>query len=519
VLLAGAVVGVAPGVAATAARSSHQKSASVPYPGQLNAVTAAPGGNAWAVGYEPGATLVQRWNGKAWRHAPSLDLGPSGDLYGVAATSANSAWAVGYLPGPTNSATLIARWNGKAWKRVSSPNPGPDGSILQGVAVTSARNAWAVGETGGEKSVILHWNGKAWKRVSSPSPGPEGNFLYGVAAASARSAWAVGYADDEGTITTLILHWNGKAWKRVPSPSPSGSILNGVAATSAANAWAVGYTAVYSEGWKTLILHWNGKVWRQVPSPDPVAVSSTKLTVNTLQGVTAGAAGATWAVGYSEVALKGSKTMILHWNGKAWKQAPSPNPFCATCDILYGVTASSARSAWAVGTVNAGGEVVILRWNGKTWKNSSSAPVTASVSTASAGLASPASVTKARPLPVLYNLAKNGNWNLAQRKPAIFFLAADGSAALGDKAHHLKWTRWAATSAAAKGDYYYRTGPCCKYHSDAVTITANHVVRQNARTSWYDRITIRFSERKSVTLQFERIDGFGFWKTIAGRFP
>jgi hypothetical protein len=132
--------------------------------------------------------------------------------------------------------------------------------------------------------------------------------------------------------------------------------------------------------------------------------------------------------------------------------------------------------------------------------------------------AAPAS---ARPLPVLYNLGGSGtsSWNLAQRRPVIFYLAADGSAALGEKAHHLKWTKWSATAAAATGDYYYRTGACCKYRSDAVKITANHVVRQNAKKSWYDRMTIRFSKSKSVTIQFERVDGFGFWKTVAGRFP
>ena len=145
--------------------------------------------------------------------------------------------------------------------------------------------------------------------------------------------------------------------------------------------------------------------------------------------------------------------------------------------------------------------------------------VAGSVIPASAEISRPASPAKAAPLPVLYNLAPGGNWNLAQRKPAIFFLAADGSAALGEKAHHLKWIRWNATSAAASGRYYYRTGACCKYRSDAVTITANHVVHQNAQKSWYDRMTIKFSKTKSVTIQFERIDGFGYWKTVAGQFP
>jgi len=373
-MLAAVVAGTAVPAAAVPAAARHRP-AGTPFPGQLNAVAATSASNAWAVGYSTGETLTEHWNGKAWKFVNSLNLGASGDLYGVAPLSAADAWAVGYLPGPSGSASLIARWNGKTWKRVKSPNPGTGGSILQGVAATSAKNAWAVGETSAEKTLILRWNGTAWKQVPSPSPGPNGDFLYGVTATSATSAWAVGVAHSPTATSTLILHWNGKAWKRVASPSPGaqGSTLYGVSASSPTNAWAVGYTAVYAEGWKTLIEHWNGKTWRQVPSPDPVTVSSSKLTWNILQSVSAVSAGSAWAAGYSEEALKGSKDLILRWTGKAWKQVPSPNPFCATCDSLFGVTARPAGHAWAVGTVNTGAEVTILRWTGTAWKNSPSA--------------------------------------------------------------------------------------------------------------------------------------------------
>ena len=42
----------------------------------------------------------------------------------------------------------------------------------------------------------------------------------------------------------------------------TGGELNGVAATAAGNAWAVGYTGT-SGRTKTLILHWNGRAGRQ----------------------------------------------------------------------------------------------------------------------------------------------------------------------------------------------------------------------------------------------------------------
>jgi hypothetical protein len=122
----------------------------------------------------------------------------------VAATSATSAWAVG----STGAYTLIERWNGTAWKQVPSPTPTSGGS-LNAVAATSGRNAWAVGSYGSgpsTRALIEHWNGTAWKQV--PSPGDAGNSsLNGVAATSATNTWAVGLPTD----SILILRCNGTA--------------------------------------------------------------------------------------------------------------------------------------------------------------------------------------------------------------------------------------------------------------------------------------------------------------------
>jgi len=40
--------------------------------------------------------------------------------------------------------------------------------------------------------------------------------------------------------------------------------------------------------------------------------------------------------------------LILHWDGTAWTQVPSPNP--ARDNVLTGVAATSASNAWAVGS-------------------------------------------------------------------------------------------------------------------------------------------------------------------------
>jgi hypothetical protein len=363
---------------------ARPQASSDPYPGQFNGTAIAPGGTAWAVGYEPGLALAERFNGKGWVDEPSLISAGDGDLYSVSATSAGNAWAVGYLANYTDiNVPLIVHWNGKAWKRVVIPD-GPTGLTLSGVTAVSASNVWAVGTTGAGAE-ILHWNGKSWSKVPTPDTG-KSSALFGVAATSASNIWAVGDEDTGGTSSTLILHWNGKTWSRVPSPTGESAQLNAVTAASAGSAWAVGYRYVetvyngisYSTE-QTLILHWNGKSWATAASPNPH--TSYGLWDDELNGVSATSASNAWAVGTEEIpgvsATSGSYTMILHWNGKTWARVSSPNPFCATCDSLTGVAASSAKNAWAVGTLNAGGEVVILHWNGTRWANATSANVLA----------------------------------------------------------------------------------------------------------------------------------------------
>ena len=282
-----------------------------------------------------------------------------GVLESVAAVSARNAWAVGFTGSFSGAhGSLIVHWNGTAWRRV--PSPASRGGWLNGVAVTSAGNAWAVGFAG-SKSLILHWNGTLWKRAVSPNL-PGGADLAGVAATSARNAWAVGCIGCTISATSspqpLIVRWNGSAWKRVPSPTaPGGAILVGVAATSARNAWAVGFAPTHSAStpFRSVILEWNGTAWRRVSSPGSRG--------GLLEGVAATSAGNAWAVGFS---FANGKSLILHWNGAAWKLVPSAN----SPAFLVGVAATSARDVWAVGYIlrGPGDKPVILHWNGSAWK-------------------------------------------------------------------------------------------------------------------------------------------------------
>jgi hypothetical protein len=192
------------------------------------------------------------------------------------------------------------------------------------VAATSATNAWAVGSehdraAGGVNLMLIeHWNGHAWKVQSSPTPpGDDGGALTGVAATSATNAWAVGAYQRHGVgAVTVIERWNGHAWKIQSSPNPgggSGSELNAVTATSAGNAWAVGDTNFTGGAARTLILHWNGHAWKVQQSPNPGSRS------NALDGVSAVSASNAWAVGSFQHQGKAPRTLAMRFNPSRWR--------------------------------------------------------------------------------------------------------------------------------------------------------------------------------------------------------
>jgi hypothetical protein len=234
------------------------------------------------------------------------------------------------------------------------------------VAVLSPCNAWAVGNYDPGQTLITHWDGASWTAVPSPNPGTDDR-LSAVTALTASNAWAVGEYDDGTAIRTLTEHWDGTAWTQVPSPNVSGSTVNALVAvrgTSATNVWAVGSYHNSNNVSQTLILHWNGSAWKVVPSPDP----SGPALDQELTGVSGSSAQDAWAVGFYYTGAL-DKSMILHWNGTSWKQVTSPNPGTQGT-LLEGVRTTSASNAWAVGWYNNGAadKTLTVRWNGSAWK-------------------------------------------------------------------------------------------------------------------------------------------------------
>lgn len=310
------------------------------------------------------------------------DIGYS-KLNGVTVLSRCNAWAVGWWQSGTTDLTLVEHWNGRAWKKVPTPTPaGSTQAELLGVSAISSHDIWAVGTyfRGGEYTLVEHWDGTDWSQVRSPSPGRNGTeanaSLVSVAAVSPTDAWAVGsYADllHHNSVKTLIERWDGARWSQVPSPNPGtpdqqGQAFNGLSGVTALPGpigWAVGsYNSSLAVS-RTLILRWTGKVWRQVPSPN-----GTLSSVNHLSGVSASAASNAWAVG-GYWNGSGPTTLVARWNGRRWARVASPNPSPAPSpEALNAVLTTSPTNVWAAGywSSPAVGEVTwILHWNGLKW--------------------------------------------------------------------------------------------------------------------------------------------------------
>ena len=379
--------GVLVGSPAVRAGAMSVTAPAAPAQGALLSVAATSATNAWAVGFRFGGqanrTLIEHWNGTSWRQVKSLSPGGVGhdaELLGVTALSKNNAWAVGFFSDGALDHTLVEHWNGTSWRHVPSPGPvEAPGDHLTSVVAISPANVWAVGTvtnflSGEDTADTFHWNGHSWKEVAPPNPGGFlGSELLGVTATSAGNVWAVGdYPDGKPEATkTLIVHWTGRKWKRVPSPNPTGdtepNVLSSVSATSGSNAWAVGFAVKqFPHAAVTVILRWNGKSWKQLPSPRPGRGDDDELS-----GVAALSASDAFAVGNFRDPANRLRNLVVRWNGRSWSLVPSPTPPPPARESgLSAVAATSARNAWAVGFYVVGSveKVIVLHWNGRSWR-------------------------------------------------------------------------------------------------------------------------------------------------------
>jgi hypothetical protein len=363
----------------------------------------------WAVGNTGNINSTKneilRWNGRKW-HAVSVP-NPAGtsaqkmnELSAVRCLTVTDCSAVGTVSrNDTTSLAEVLHWNGKHWSKQSVPQPGGaktwDITTLLDSTCASARNCWAVGAYGFDNgatirvsNLILHWNGKRWSKVSGvPNPvsaSTRFNLLSAVRCLSATDCVADG--QDTKTTTTgsltsnQALHWNGKKWSVQSTPNPAGtalgdfSELRGLGCSSSTSCWGVGADGNNeSPTQKTLneILHWNGKKWTRsaVPNPGGSAVGA----FNQLNGATCSSTKNCWAVGTYANSAGARVNEALHWNGKKWSVAKTPDlagTAMSDSNTLKSVRCTSASNCWAVGSAQKSGQALqneILHWNGKKW--------------------------------------------------------------------------------------------------------------------------------------------------------
>ena len=335
--------------------------------------------------------VVQFWDGTSWTQQPSPNPEGSASLQAVAALSGTDVWAVGsYGVGGVDGKALAQHWDGSSWQQVPIPTPtGANEAHLNALAAVSATDIWAVGAWAGVHTgpvagypyfaLIEHWDGTSWTIVPSPAPGVSRQ-LSGVVALSANDVWAVGayqfgysHAHLVGS-RTLVLHWNGRVWKRVASPNPGPrqyqwSQLSGIAAVSSTSAWAVGsYNARvrvrrgFSNQTRSLALHWNGKAWTQKASPTPRASGG-------LSAVAAVGPNDVWAVGGYHNG-HGGRPLAEHWNGHSWRTVPVHTGIAgASHQGLNSLAVLAQNDIWAVGFYSSydTDQTLSEHWDGQDW--------------------------------------------------------------------------------------------------------------------------------------------------------
>ena len=118
------------------------------------------------------------------------------------------------------------------------------------------------------------------------------------------------------------------------------------------------------------MLHWDGTAWTQVPSPTPGLRNGGGL----LTGVSALTGSDAWASGFYNTNSGGEGTLLLHWNGTSWTRVPSPTPRPGGStggSFLNGVDMVATGDVWSAGGTlfdSTGKErTLLLHWNGVAW--------------------------------------------------------------------------------------------------------------------------------------------------------
>lgn len=392
-----AAAGIPGGVQAAAGRSAAARLSGSAWPsGSARPSAAADTGRGWLLATLTGSPVPG--SPVPGRNMPGV-AGAASELDGVFCASAANCWADGYVTRGTVTVGVMLHWNGRTWRAVRVPNPAGtrahDSNELFAVRCLDARDCWAVGDDSRDGKATygeaLHWNGGNWSSVATPRPGgskpSDVTEIADATCTAAKSCWAVGEDGSNSglkeVIRNLALHWNGKRWSQVRVANPAGSspghynTLSAVRCVSPDNCLAVGGVGTPPDSLtynaRNEALRWNGKRWSLQTSPDPGGTASG--ADSQLVTLACGAATSCWAGGYygSNVPTLTVENQILHWTGRKWTKAVTPEPdgtAVGAINYVIGATCTSSKNCWAVGTYGNSVEAVLnqaLHWNGKKW--------------------------------------------------------------------------------------------------------------------------------------------------------
>jgi Carboxypeptidase regulatory-like domain len=271
-----------------------------------------------------------------------------------------------------------------AWGTEPVPAGLGDG-VLNAISVGSASNIWAVGQKEvlwHRYSLTLHYDGSSWTVV--PSPQADGLHLEDVVTVGPGDAWAVGWSGSPSSLDdrSMALHWDGIAWTVLPTPQPGGTSVDRLFAVDAAatdDVWATGVYWDDRAAEHSVILHWDGSAWRRVPLGLPRLTSSARGACDTyggLTGITVVSPADVWAVG---------DATTCRYDGARWTEVPSPQPRPEYNELSYpleDVSAASPNDVWAVGARvlespwgNPVWDTLAEHWDGASWTRVTALPV------------------------------------------------------------------------------------------------------------------------------------------------
>jgi hypothetical protein len=284
------------------------------------------------------------WNvAGRWTRVPLDSPGDEDGLVAVTAAPGGTAWAAGFTTTGTQPAPLAMRWSGSGWK-VDRPGPATPLASLFTDIVMVGTNPFAVGfrmtPSGRSEPIAARRDQVRWEYVSPRSGRRESMSLTGVADDGRGGLWVVGHGGPGNVVQPVILRRDDARWQRVQAPRlPGEAVLTDVAASGPREAWAVGYRQTAGRT-LPLVLRWNGHRWAPAPPPD---FHSPEVI---LTAVTHAPSGGIWTVGAAwDAAIGGYEAVAAWWDGTAWEVVASPDGGTE----LHDAVGSLDRTGWAVG--------------------------------------------------------------------------------------------------------------------------------------------------------------------------